>query len=240
MSHRERAKPDHRQVYAEGADDYERLVEREDYQGNLVSALEPLLEAARAQIMVELGAGTGRLTRLLAPRLSSVKAFDASEAMLRVARRKLHELGIENCSLATADNAELPVEDGCADLVVAGWAIGHTVGWHPETWRSRVERVLGEMGRVARPSGLQVIFETLGTGHRIPTPPPHLVPYYELLEERGFVRQVVRTDYRFASAEEAEELVGFFFGEQLAAQVRESGERTLPECTGLWSRAAPG
>jgi hypothetical protein len=34
--------------------------------------------------------------------------------------------------------------------------------------------------------------------------------------------------------EEAVELAGFFFGEELADQVKEKGKVILPECTGVW------
>jgi hypothetical protein len=44
----------------------------------------------------------------------------------------------------------------------------------------------------------------------------------------------MRTDYRFASLAEAEELARFFFGEELAKKVVEQGWQVLPECTGIW------
>ena len=86
------------------------------------------------------------------------------------------------------------------------------------------------------PGGTAIVIETLGTGHVTPfDPPPGLAAYYALLEQVfGFTRSWIRTDYEFASADDAERLVGFFFGEEAARAL--GGQRTLPECTGLWTR----
>jgi hypothetical protein len=48
----------------------------------------------------------------------------------------------------------------------------------------------------------------------------------------------LRTIYRFASVQEAAELTRFFFGEEMAADVLEKGKQIVPECTGIWWRAA--
>ena len=56
------------------------------------------------------------------------------------------------------------------------------------------------------------------------------------LEAAGFASTWVRTDYRFSSAAEAEELIGFFFGPELAARVAGEGMLVVPECTGIWWR----
>ena len=44
----------------------------------------------------------------------------------------------------------------------------------------------------------------------------------------------VRTDYKFESLEEAEELVKFFYGPKKAKKVIENNWIILPECTGIW------
>ena len=50
-----------KEIYASRARDYERLVAREDYQGNILKALQDIRALAGLDV-VELGAGTGRLT----------------------------------------------------------------------------------------------------------------------------------------------------------------------------------
>jgi ubiquinone/menaquinone biosynthesis C-methylase UbiE len=75
--------PDYHQIYRQHADQYELLVSREDRDGNLIRALNGIRPLAGLDV-VELGAGTGRVTRLAAPLVRRIYAFDASAPMLRV------------------------------------------------------------------------------------------------------------------------------------------------------------
>jgi hypothetical protein len=101
-----------------------------------------------------------------------------------------------------------------------------------------LQEALTEMYRLARPGAGVVVIETLGTGREEPEAPSvPLRNLYDYLEtEGGFGARWLRTDYRFASPEEAERLLGFFFGSEMADAWR--GETIVPECTGIWSRLA--
>ncbi len=229
---------DFRAIYAHHADRYDRLVAREDIHNNILAALEAIRPLAGLDV-VEFGAGTGRLTRLLAPRVRSILAFDAAPAMLDVARERLEETTLTNWRVGVGENTALPVPADCADLAIEGWSFGHAVGWYPMTWRDEVGRALAEMRRVLRPRGTAVLLETLGTGHEAPQPPHDgLAQLYRWLEdEQGFTATWIRTDYQFASLAEAEELTRFFFGDALADRIQQEGLTLLPECTGVWYRA---
>jgi ubiquinone/menaquinone biosynthesis C-methylase UbiE len=230
--------PDYQRIYRERAGDYDLLVSREDRAGNIAQALRRTRPLEGLDV-VELGAGTGRLTRLLAAEAKSVLAFDNAPAMLEVARVRLEaEFPGGNWLLAEADNAALPCGGASADLAVAGWTFGHRTEWNPSGWRGEIRRILAEIGRVLRPGGEAVIFETLGTGASQPAPPSEaLAEYYELLEgEAGFEREAIATDYGFASPEEAERLCRFFFGDALAGRVRDERLAILPEWTGAWRK----
>ena len=220
-------------IYAGQADRYDQLVSREDYQGNILKALQAIRSLDNIDI-VELGAGTGRLTTMLAPLARSIQAFDTSQHMLERATAKLERSGLHNWRTQLADHRQLPVADAAADLAISGWSICYTVVWHTENWRVELGKALAEMRRVLRPGGTAVIIETLGTGHETPHPPAELVDYYAYLEQAGFHSTAIRTDYRFRSAEEAEALVRFFFGDTLADKVAREQATVLPECTGVW------
>ena len=222
--------PDHKQIYKQKADAYERLVSREDCQGNLLSALREVMTLEGIDV-VETGAGTGRLTSLLAPVVRHITAYDISPAMLTVARRKLRQSWLRNWKTGTADHRSLPAPDACADLVISGWSLCYLVDWNRDNWQDEVQKGLAEMERVCRPGGTVVIIETQGTGFETPHPPDHLAAYFDFLGQQGYQFTWFRTDYQFENPEEARELTAFFFGEELAAQF--SGSR-LPECTGLW------
>src|SRR5919108_4714329 len=84
-----------RKIYQSEGDRYEALVSREDYQGNIPRAIEEILRVDGLDVL-DLGAGTGRLTLLLAPRAKSIQAFDLSAEMLRVCRERLIKSGLSN------------------------------------------------------------------------------------------------------------------------------------------------
>lgn len=230
-----------KQIYAQRAEQYDVLVQREDYAGNLLPAL-AALHPLQGVTVAEFGAGTGRVTRLLLPLVRYIYAFDNAPAMLHVAHDTLSRArpvpGVGHWSLAAGDNRRMPLPQGCVDLALAGWSFGHFVGWHPSDWQAQVGAAVDEMLRVLKPGGTALIIETLGTGTEDPAPPNEgLAAYYAWLErERGFRQTWVRTDYLFNSLDEAETLTRFFFGDALADRVRRENLVALPECTGIWWR----
>jgi SAM-dependent methyltransferase len=94
------------------------------------------LVPARAELVVELGAGTGKLTRAVAALGVRVVAVEPDPRMLAV----LQGLGLEGVE----GSAEaIPFGDGVADAVVAG----SSLHWF------ELERALAEVHRVLRPEG---------------------------------------------------------------------------------------
>ncbi len=224
---------DHKIVYQQEADLYERLIAREDYQGNLLPELKKITQL-NGKDVVDLGSGTGRLAYLLAPHAKSVHALDLSPHMLGVAVGRLRNQQLGNWQVTTGDHRQIPLPNKSADLVVSGWSICYLVVWEGEDWKGEVENALLEMKRVLRSGGTMIIVETLGTGKEHPVESDDLYPYFNFLESRGFQRSWIRTDYRFDSREEALELVEFFFGEEMVREIGNENKPILPECTGLW------
>lgn len=220
--------PSFEEIYAHHAREYDELINAEDCDHEL----EKVLRSFHAKRVVDVGAGTGRIARALLAQGAHVIAVDKSAAMLEVARKHLAATS-GRWEAHVADARELPIDDGVADLVTAGWVFGHFREWMPEGWRTEVARALDEMRRVAKAGAPVIVIETLGTGSTQPRPPTEgLAEYYRWLEqERGFTRREVRTDYQFASVQEAARVTGFFFGEEFGRSV--ASER-VPECTGVW------
>src|SRR4029453_19407308 len=138
------------EIYAKHADKYEALVKREDYQGNILKALRDIRPLTGIDV-VEFGAGTGRLTLMLAPLVKSLSVFDGSQHMLDVTIDKLNQLDVANWHAEVADNRNIPVADSSADLSIQGWSFGHFCGWYPDTWRAEIGKAGDEMKRVLRP-----------------------------------------------------------------------------------------
>lgn len=80
----------------------------------------PLLGDLLGKKILDVGAGTGRLTLKLAKAGAEVTALDVSEEMLK--RIKNHELRIKN---VVGDAESLPFEDNSFDFVVAAFLIVH-------------------------------------------------------------------------------------------------------------------
>ncbi|MFC0216679.1 class I SAM-dependent methyltransferase [Paenibacillus chartarius] len=225
--------PNHTHIYEREAGKYDELVSK---QPDVSMALQSLCSIAGKEV-IELGAGAGRLTVPLARLARTVAAFDASDAMLRLAAAKLRQEGLANWTVQTADHRAIPAETGSADVLVAGWTIGYIANSTVPSGMQNLAAVMSEVQRVLRPGGTALIIETLGTGVAEPAPPDFLTAYYEELERTyGYRRHPIRTDYRFDDAAQAAELIRFFFGEELGAHVAARRLTVVPECAGIWIR----
>ena len=227
---------DQESIYAEHAAEYDALVSAEDCDGHLLPAIEAIAPLTGASVL-EVGAGTGRITRLLVGRAARIVGVDRSPAMLAVARRHLEALGSGTpWELRCEDARDLAVPVGWADVALAGWVFGHFRTWFEARWRADVGRALANMERALKPGGALILIETLGTGREDPAPPSAaLAEYFAWLEaEHGLARVGIRTDYLFPDVETAAAITGFFFGHAFGERVRREGWRRVPECTGLW------
>lgn len=227
--------PNHDQIYQNEAERYELLISREDVSNNILQTIRKICPDLSELHAADLGAGTGRLTTMLAPLIKSIVAIDAAEAMLQVATAKLRGMGAENFAAKAGYHDAMPLSDHSIDLLTAGWTICYSTSSNNADWRDRLERIITEIRRVLRPDGTVIIFENFGTGTEAPNPPDFLTSYYAALEqEYGFEHAAIRTDYQFESAEEAIALTSFFFGDEISSAVEASGTPTVPEWTGVW------
>ena len=222
--------PDLKHIYNHQADQYHQLVDREDYEGNLLRAIQEITPLDGMDIL-ETGAGTGRVTFLLAPFARSIRAFDLSAHMLETAKSRLNELGYRNVEFAVGSHASLPIAEASVDLVISGWSLCYVYVDGGAAWRDALAQTLENFQRFLRPGGKIILIETLGTGNKEPVRIPSLADYLNRLDEIGFQLKWARTDYRFDNAGQARELSVFFFGEEIVDKLEDC---ILPECTGLW------
>jgi ubiquinone/menaquinone biosynthesis C-methylase UbiE len=228
---------DHYQkIYAQKAREYQRMIAVEDVDQNLQAALTEIVGWEEKTIL-DLGSGTGRFPILFKDKHSKFIGLDLSHAMLleSAALQPQHQV---HWALVQADMRHLPVCSQCAEIVIAGWAIGHLRSWFDPWWKLEVARILEEMQRAVKPHGTLIICETFGTGSQAAGPPSQdLAEYYDWLEsEWQFSRKVISTDYQFEDVDQAVSYTEFFFGSALAEMIRKNGWSRLPEWTGIWSK----
>ncbi|MFW5713098.1 MAG: class I SAM-dependent methyltransferase [Brevefilum sp.] len=225
--------PDTKQIYQRFADRYDALVCREDYEGHLLPAILQISDL-RGKDVIELGAGTGRLTRLLAPLARSLTATDLSFQMLNTGKRLLADQWQENLGFTLASHRALPLPDYTADVVISGWSFCYAAIDAGEDWQPALQEALIEVQRVLRPSGCVILIESLGTGYEHPNTPPVLINYLRYLNQTGLESTWIRTDYCFKDRAEAQDLTQFFFGEKTMPMWEIEEGVIVPECTGLW------
>ena len=122
--------------YTSASDSYQRG--RPEYPEALAGWLDAALGAREGARVVDLGAGTGKFTKLLARTGASITAVEPVDAM----RARLAESLPDVRALGGTAEA-IPLEDGAADVVVCAQA------FH---WFANVQ-ALREMHRVLRPGG---------------------------------------------------------------------------------------
>jgi len=97
-------------------------------------------------LLVDIGTGTGRMLELFGPLATQAIGFDRSSEMLRLARAKLTERGLEHAELRQADIHALPLDAAVADAAVLHHVL-HFVQ-HPGAAIEEAARVLRPGGRL--------------------------------------------------------------------------------------------
>ncbi|MFO7725437.1 MAG: metalloregulator ArsR/SmtB family transcription factor [Oceanipulchritudo sp.] len=97
--------------------------------------------------IVDLGAGEGILSQLLARKARSVVCIDSSPAMVKVGTSLALENGIENLRYMLGDIEEVPLADASTDLALLSQALHHAR--KPEAAISEAFRILRPGGRLA-------------------------------------------------------------------------------------------
>ena len=225
--------PDLKLIYQSAAERYHALVDREDYQHNLLPAIQAI-DPLEGKDIIELGAGTGRVSCLIVPVVQSLVAADISYHMLVFGKQRLAGLDLENWHTCLESHRNLPFADNTADVVIAGWSFCYAALDAGENWQPALEEALSEARRVLRPGGKLILIESLGTGFESPQAPEVLVNYLDYLNSHGFQSSWVRTDYCFRDTEEAVALTSFFFGDDPMPMWETEHGVIVPECTGLW------
>jgi ArsR family transcriptional regulator len=109
----------------------------------LAHALIPLLPP---QVIVDLGAGEGTLSQLLAKNARKVIAIDNAPKMVEFGSKLARKHGFRNLEYRLGDIQDPPVAKGTVDLAIFSQALHHAV--RPERALAAAHRMLNKNGRI--------------------------------------------------------------------------------------------
>ena len=164
-------------IYWKTPEDYDRLTAGEQVH---LGALD--VAQVDGAVVLDAGAGAGRITLPLARRARQVYAMDAAPPLLHLLERKLAEAELRNVELLRGVFRRVPLPDDSVDAVVACSAFG------PQEARGG-KHGLDELQRVTRPGGRIVILWPEDPawfrrhGFEYATLPGHLTITFPTLEE---------------------------------------------------------
>ena len=184
---------------------YDRWASAERLHPAIVDWLPPNLHR-----VLEVGAGSGRLTLELLQRCDRLIATEPAGGLRAILSERIAERGATNAQVINAFADSLPVVDGWADLVVACSVLTPDVAHGGEVG-------LRELERACAPGGTVVIVW------------PNNLPW---LADRGYSYVSFPGDMwlEFDSPAEACELAGAFYP-RVAEEIRRRGDRRVPYST---------
>lgn len=154
---------------------YQRAPEYYETRSTITWDLAALTDVARLDgaVVIDAGAGTGRVTFAIAPMTRHVFAVEPVGTLRRYLRERASREGVSNVYVSDGFLHAIPVPAETADVLVTC----HAVGWVPQ-------RELAEIERVLRPGGIAVhLFGVEAAG-------PRDGSLFRMLVEHGYRHEV--------------------------------------------------
>jgi len=207
------------EIYQNHSEEYDELVSFEDYKGNLRSFLDRHLK--KNMTVLELGTGTGRVTKMYINEVKEAVCCDKYNHMLIRAEENLKSYA-DKIKFLQLDTRDLEMINSGFDLIIEGWALGHTVIDEFTRIDEYLTHFFDTVFSKLKKDGIFIFIETLGTNVPEPKVPlTELEYFYDIIETKYLMkRTVIETDYKFPSIEDAIRILTFFFGDQIKEETK--------------------
>ena len=217
-------------IYKSKADIYEALINHEDHKNNLSHFLNTYIDFT-GKTICEFGVGTGRVTANYIDKIDNATLCDLSQHMLDTAQIKLHRNN-HKIIYKLLDNKNIASLADHFDITIEGWSFGHLVSEKDDTCDYWSNKLINDCKSISKTI---VIIETLGTNVENPKAPSHLLDhFYQTLKENNFQEHIINTDYCFDDVNQAADILGAFFGEEMKRNIKKENKTMIKEFTGIW------
>src|SRR3989338_2271331 len=199
------------EVYISKNTIYDEFAKAEDHQKKIEKFLLPKL---KNKIVLDLGCGTGRFSKIFATASKKYFALDISEKQLKLAKRNTKNIKKITFIESTAEKVPLP--DHSVDVVFSSWVISVIQG------RRNKKRVLKEIKRVLSKNGRVFIIENDSKGEfeRIRGHIKRTENGNIWLKKQGFKMKRIKIYFKFKDFETAKEVIRSFYGKAISNKLR--------------------
>lgn len=206
-------------IYDQSAEMYERLSRCQDSRNDI---LKFILKKAdlKNKVVLDMGAGSGKLSIPMALKAKQIYAMDISKPMLKILRRKIKSKKMKNIRVLESGYSNIPLPNESVDLIVSLWSFpAHSSSW---------ERDLKEARRVLKKGGEIILIDSNygGEYQRIkkkvkdPEFTSKLTEFnknmHKWLASKGFRYSIIKTLSEFGSKRNVEKACGPFFGYEIS------------------------
>jgi len=134
------------QYFATRAQDWDAIRSLHVSESAVEAKIASALATKRLGHLVDVGTGTGRMIALFGAQAEKAIGIDRSPEMLRLARAKLMDAGLESIDLRQGDINDLPLETGSADTVILHQVLHYLPA--PESAIAELARITAAHGHV--------------------------------------------------------------------------------------------
>ncbi|MDH5187431.1 MAG: metalloregulator ArsR/SmtB family transcription factor [Rhodospirillaceae bacterium] len=130
------------------AAEWDRMAQLNINEDAVIHAAEQMLPLGKAEKILDIGTGTGKMLELFAPKVKTAVGVDLNAEMLQVARANMDSAGLSNVSLRQSDIYTLPYESRSFDAVTCHQVLH---------FLDRPSQAIVEAARILKPGGYMLI-----------------------------------------------------------------------------------
>ena len=203
---------EHSKSYRKEVNYYEEFSKSEDYPKKIEKFL---LQKIKGKIVLDLGCGSGKFLKSLAPSSKKYYGLDVSKPQLKIAKEKAKRMSNVKFFNSSAENIPLP--DKSIDVVIATWVISAVNGF------KRRGKILKEISRVLKENGRAYLVENDSKGEFEKIRGHIKRTEYDnhwLIKKRFRRIKNIKTYFKFPSFQTAVRIFDQIWGKRVSNQVK--------------------